>query len=854
MQINGHKKGDVVLNKSDTLLKRPASAWMPVFVSFVALAVAAGLVWHGSNVHRVFKETLTEQFQDLQSEIAKSSAQGIESVVARLTSDMLSLAAAPRMQDIDSPQTMELLIDFYRSNQDIAYAGYRMSNEGILTDMYPVDENSLYADIRYQKHVVNLFETRRLVISGLFRAVEGFDAIAIHAPVFKGREMNGSVATIIKLDSITSRFLRGIEIGEGGYAWLVDEDGAIIYHPDGGVIGKKLKDDHPVFDEEVCDALAREIWRGRPMTMQIGDTLFSIHPFMIGDRTWTVVISTPYAAISGPISDHWRNMMILTCAVLLLMYSVGYAALKYSMKATQLQKDKAALEKEMELEKELKLSHDRLNHIIKMLPSGLFTVDTDRVIQKWNDTAERLTGFAAEEVVGQRCSYVMSGACGDFCSLFDPSRLEFPIVGKECEIVTKSGKKILVSKNADLLRDADGNIIGGIESFIDVTEAKRAEEDRIQNIEMKKQIEYLEKMNEGKTNFLSMVSHELRTPLSVMLGNLDMAQKERYGPLPEKFAEKLKVILKRGWQLNDLIDNLILRARIEMGAMGLAKRELNVETAAREALERFRDEIEAQKLSASVEISGEAEWVFADESMFQKLLSNLISNAVKFTPEGGFVKVVSKRAGKSVIVSVKDNGIGIPPNEHGKIFDRFYQIDDTSTRQYGGTGLGLDMVKQIAAIHEAEIRLESAPGSGTEISVVFTDKDNDENSIPSEAVSNGTILLFDASPDILTSVTEMPETQEHNVIVATSIDEAADLLARGGVKLVLFGPRTSVMGADAAAAAYSRATGPLPPALIATDDAVFASEMRSRLKCRSLTVASQADASSLEKAMKSLLA
>jgi len=674
------KKGDVVLNKTDTLLKRATSKWMPFIVSFVALAVAAGLVWHGLNVHRVFRETLTKQFQDLQSEIAKSSAQGIESVVARLTNDMLSLAAAPRMQDVDSPQTLEFLIDFYRSNQEIAYAGYRMNNEGVLTDMYPIDENSLYADIRYQEHVVSLFETRRLVISGLFRAVEGFDAIAIHAPVFKGREMNGSVATIIKLDSITSKFLRGVEIGAGGYAWLVDEDGVVIYHPDKRHIGKNLKDDHPAFEGEVCDALSHEIWRGRAKTMQIGDTLFSIHPFNIGDRTWTVVISTPYSAISGPISDHWRSMMLLTVAVLLLMYSVGYAALKYSMKASQLQRDKAALEERVGLEKELKMSHDRLDHIIKMLPSGLFTVNNDRIIQKWNNTAERLTGYMAEEVVGQRCSFVMTGACGDFCALFSPSPRTGPIVGKECEIVTKTGKKIIVSKNADLLRDADGNVIGGIESFIDITEAKRAEEDRILNIEMKKQIEYLEKMNEGKTNFLSMVSHELRTPLSVMLGNLDMAQKERYGALPEKFAEKLKVVLKRGWQLNDLIDNLILRARIEMGAMGLARQELSLDMAAREALDKFRDEIESKNLRASVEISNDAEWVYADESMFQKLLSNLISNAVKFTPDGGFVKVVSKRSGKSVVVSVKDNGIGIPLNEHGRIFDRFYQIDDTSTR------------------------------------------------------------------------------------------------------------------------------------------------------------------------------
>jgi PAS domain S-box-containing protein len=827
---------------------------MPVFVSFVALVVAAGLVWHGLNVHRVFRETLTKQFQDLQSEIAKSSAQGIESVVARLTSDMLSLAATPRIQDVDSPQTLELLIDFYRSNQEIAYAGYRMNSEGVLTHMYPIDEKSLYADIRYQEHVVSLFETRRLVISGLFRAVEGFDAIAIHAPVFKGREMNGSVATIIKLDSITNRFLKGVEIGAGGYAWLVDEDGMIIFHPEKSHIGKSLKDDHPAFDEETCDALSREIWRGRAKTMQIGYTLFSIHPFSIGDRVWTVVISTPYAAISGPISDHWRKMIMLTVAVLLLMYSIGYAALKYSMKASQLQRDKAALEERVGLEKELKMSHDRLDHIIKMLPSGLFTVDTDRIIQKWNNTAERLTGYMAEEVVGQRCSFVMSGACGDFCSLFKPSPRKGPIVGKECEIVTKTGRKILVSKNADLLRDADGNVIGGIESFIDITEAKRAEESRIQNIEMKKQIEYLEKMNEGKTNFLSMVSHELRTPLSVMLGNLDMAQKERYGMLPEKFAEKLKVVLKRGWQLNDLIDNLILRARIEMGAMGLAKRELNLDMAAREALEKFRDEIDAKKLRASVEISKDAEWVFADESMFQKLLSNLISNAVKFTPDGCFVKVASKRSGKYVKVTVKDNGIGIPPTEHSRIFERFYQIDDTSTRQYGGTGLGLDMVKQIASIHDAEIRLESAPGSGTEISVVFADKDDDENNMPTEAASSGTILLFDASPDILTAVTEMPETEAHNVIVATSIDEASDLLARGGVRLVLFGPKTSGIGADAAVMAYSRAAGPLPPALIATDDPVFAGEMRSRLKCRSLTVASQAEPSSLEKAINSLLA
>lgn len=775
---------------------------MNVIVPLLAIAFLAVLIRFSIRSHVIFRDALVDSFQSRQLTIVEGTAQGIESLFTRLTSEMLTLASSHYVKDPLAEDGKNHIREFYKANQDIVYAGYRMDRKGVLVYMYPLDENAINKDISGQAHIVKLFATKRLVVSGFFQAVEGFEAIAVHAPVFKDMRFNGSVATIVKLDKISGQFLKNTKAGNNGYSWLVDEDGVILYHPNSAYIGLEITETD-LFDRETRENIRKIIRRQEAAKVHLGDTLFAMAPFEIGNRVWTVILSTPYSDISGPIVAHFRNTWIFNGGVIIVLLFAGAFYMRAAMRASVLELERDFFKQKVGLEEELRQSRDRLDTIVRTIPSGLFTVDSDRIIRSWNDTAERITGFSAAETIGKRCTEFFHDPCGRKCGLYEPAGSPKPIVGTECAFRTKNRGEITISKNCDFLRDPDSGISGGIESFIDITEAKRAEEERIKAAAYEKEIEQLRKMDEVKTNFLSMVSHELRTPLSVMLGNLGMADKGKYGDLPPGFAEKLKIILKRGWQLNDLIDNLLDLSRIKSGRAELNKQQIDLPETVSKLIREFQENAEEKKLLISTDFEPGARFIEADRVLFSQLLRNLISNAVKFTPEGGGILVSSYLKKDLPVVSVKDNGIGIPDEEQKKVFGRFYQIDNSSTRQYGGTGLGLAIVKDIVDLHNAAVEIESRSGEGTEIRVVFpagrilfghgqSEREREAasvTSLPHHLASKPcAILVVDNDTEFLTALTDFAEGSQTRMLCANTIREAVEVLDGERVDLLVLDP------------------------------------------------------------------
>jgi two-component system cell cycle sensor histidine kinase PleC len=230
-----------------------------------------------------------------------------------------------------------------------------------------------------------------------------------------------------------------------------------------------------------------------------------------------------------------------------------------------------------------------------------------------------------------------------------------------------------------------------------------------------------ETANASKTAFLANMSHELRTPLNAILGFSEIIAKECFGPAGSpRYKEYAGDIHSSGAHLLSLINDLLDVAKIEAGRMEIEPEELDVRKTFDTALKIIGAKARERRQELVIEIDAGAPALYADERSLKQMLINLVSNAVKFTPEGGRITVVASRARDGGFqVMVEDNGPGIPRDKIDKIFKPFSQVDNRYDRQGGGTGLGLALVRGLCELHGGRAWIESEFGKGCRAYVVL---------------------------------------------------------------------------------------------------------------------------------------
>jgi signal transduction histidine kinase len=216
-----------------------------------------------------------------------------------------------------------------------------------------------------------------------------------------------------------------------------------------------------------------------------------------------------------------------------------------------------------------------------------------------------------------------------------------------------------------------------------------------------------------KSQFMVNVTHELRTPLHGILGLSDLLREGIYGPVTEAQKESLGGIDTSAKNLLELIDGLLLLARSEAGKLELTVAPVAVEEVVDRVAATGRWMRGTKELTIDVSVPQGLPELWTDRGKLAQILVNLLANAIKFTPEGGRVAIEARREGEGVTVAVRDTGIGIPAAELGRIFEAFHQVDGSSSRAYGGVGLGLTLVQTLARMLEGEVRAESAEGKGS---------------------------------------------------------------------------------------------------------------------------------------------
>ncbi len=363
--------------------------------------------------------------------------------------------------------------------------------------------------------------------------------------------------------------------------------------------------------------------------------------------------------------------------------------------------EKKALEEEAkrlrkEAEKSLKdvaKEKSKTHTIINSMTDGVLVVDKDGSVALLNPAATRFLSISVEEVLGKAIDQIKVEALTQ--AVKDVLRGEeenLAGVSQEIQLQT-DGKEIYLRCHAVPVRDEDGALLGGVAVLQDITQLKE-----------------LERM---KADFVAMVTHELRAPVAAIEQQLTVILKGLAGEINERQARMLGRAKERAKGLLDLVKDLLDLSKIEAGMQVQYMEPVDIGALLAKVVELMRPQAEQKGLTLEFELEEGLPSVNADAANMEGVFTNLISNAIKYTPEGGLVEVSGKREGDYIRIDVRDTGIGISEKDLPRIFERFYRVKTEKTRQIVGTGLGLSIVKQVVDAHLGSIDVQSVENQGT---------------------------------------------------------------------------------------------------------------------------------------------
>uniref|UniRef100_UPI002DD6594A hybrid sensor histidine kinase/response regulator n=1 Tax=Sphingomonas sp. TaxID=28214 RepID=UPI002DD6594A len=282
----------------------------------------------------------------------------------------------------------------------------------------------------------------------------------------------------------------------------------------------------------------------------------------------------------------------------------------------------------------------------------------------------------------------------------------------EVRFNTADGGSRWMLVSARSIRDASGVLRGGTGTLTDISAAKAVEADLVAARAA------AEVANQAKSEFLSAMSHELRTPLNAVIGLSESLLEAGAAVDATRTRRYLGIIHDSGKQLLAQINDILDLARIEAGRIQLNVTSFDLGLLAAAAVESVQRDARAKHLVTEVQRPPAPLIVSADERLLRQVVQNLVSNAVKFTPARGGVTVsVATNAAGTVVIAVRDTGIGIPPDKLDRLFKPFSQVDSSLARAFGGTGLGLVLVQRLVRLHGGTVTVASTPGAGSTFTI-----------------------------------------------------------------------------------------------------------------------------------------
>ena len=775
-------------------MKRPRAGLFLKYLAFIVLLVSAGLIASGAiGLYFSYQETRSA-LVSLQREKALNAAVRIEQFLRDIESQ-LGWTTLPLVSAAGSPMEQRRL-DFLKVLRQLPAVTEVSHVDGQGREQLKVSRlamDTAGSNIDYSKDPRFLEAKKGKTWFGpvYFRKeTEPYMTIAIP----EARDRPGVTVVEVNLKFIWDVVSR-IRIGQKGIAYVVDEKGYLVAHPDISMVLKKVDLSSLPQVKGALAAKTEAEWRETPDARdQSGERVLSADA-RIEATGWRVFVEEPASAVFAPLYDAiLRTAFLLLAGVFVSVLASIFLARRMVEPVRALQKGAEQIGAGDLTSRIVVKTGDELEDL-----AGRFNTMTDQLRESYAGLEHKVEERTAElrETLEQQTATaeilrVISGSPTEAMPVFDAivkAAIElgeatnaqfFRYDGERISYVTSrgatqawldhiaamkpwtpdrttmTGRVILEGRTVqieDMLADEDynretavissavsrrllgvpllreGRPIGVLtiswrdpgvvpEKFVRLLEtfadqAVIAIENARLFDEIQQKSRQLEIANKHKSEFLANMSHELRTPLNAIIGFSEVMLTGMAGTMPEKQKEFIGDIRDSGKHLLSLINDILDLSKIEAGRMELDIAPFDLRSAMDNAMALVRGRAERQHVQLDTDIAADVGVFEGDERKFKQIVLNLMTNAVKFTPEGGMVTLAARRLDGAYVFSVKDTGIGIAAGDQEKIFEEFRQVGTDYARKAEGTGLGLTLTRKLVELHGGTIGVESAPNQGS---------------------------------------------------------------------------------------------------------------------------------------------
>ncbi|MFW6264443.1 MAG: response regulator, partial [Cyanobacteriota bacterium] len=452
----------------------------------------------------------------------------------------------------------------------------------------------------------------------------------------------------------------------------------------------------------------------------------------------------------------------------------------------RLAKSARSIWERIQSEKALQEAHLRYRRLFESVPVGLYRLLPNGSVIEANATLVQMLGYSdVEDLLTHEENLIQRHIDLESYQAWKSQMAQKGVVERlETPLCCLNGRLIWVRHHAQSVTDEEGNLLYYEGAIADISDRKRIEEERTALLEQEKEARAAaEAANRLKDEFLATLSHELRTPLNAMLGWVQLMRSGRVRR--ERVNHALEIIERNARAQAQLIEDLLDVSRIIRGKMQLKLRTINIQTVIENALETVRPAAQAKSIRIESVCNSNIRPIQGDPDRLQQVIWNLLVNGVKFTPSGGKVTISVQQHPDAIEIQVSDTGKGIQPQYLPYIFERFRQVDGSSTRAFGGLGLGLAIVRHLVELHGGTVSAHS-PGEGK--GTIFTvqlpcQMQNPKIIIPSDSpisenlpvLTDVHILIVEDEPDTREMITYMLEQCGAIVSPAATVQDAVAL-------------------------------------------------------------------------------